>query len=68
MYLIIVPGDGTAQSYSLFTFRQISRHALAACRFSHNELPCISRLGVSPGLVAAEPGLTPNRLIKPTSR
>ncbi len=38
-----------------------------AWRFSHNELSCISRLGVSPGLVAAEPGLTPNRLIKATS-
>ncbi len=27
----------------------------------------MSRLGVSPGLVAAEPGLTPNRLIKPNT-
>ncbi|QDV14759.1 hypothetical protein CA51_46690 [Rosistilla oblonga] len=39
---------------------------LTACRFNHNELLCISRLGVSPGLAASEPGLTPKRLIKPT--
>ncbi len=40
----------------------------SACRFSHNEFPRISRLGVSPGLAVLEPGLTPKRLIKSTGR